>query len=503
MCRVWTFLALVATGFVSGAIPTVDGIFPCGATAGSDVDVSFSGKAEPWPPKFWCSNPGVRIEAGEKAPVARVEVDADAAPGPCLVRVWNDEGSSRPIIFVVGESGEAGTVEDEKSDNGSLETAVPLEGALPRVVYGRLNPREDVDCFSLSLKRGQTLLAYLESHQLRTGNDPILHLYNPKGERIAMAHDNAVNLDPELRHVVQSDGSHVLAVMAIATPPNANVSFHGSTRSTYRLNLALAESDLPERLLPQAGEPDADLGGVKALPIDLFGTLSQPGEIDRVRFSAKAKERVFIEARAFPHRFPTDPVIVVEKPGGATVREIDDVKPDRDASYTYSIPSDGDYAVSVRDRFGRGGTGYRYHLRAGLETGDFEATVGKSEYAIEAGEELEVKVRVRVNRIRGHRVPLEVRVNGLPEGVTSESVMAPEKSGDAVLKFGAAEGTAPVSGPFRIEVVEKEGEAAGKKTAVFSFQDADARGPYLIDEVGDLWLTVTAKEEDKDAVREK
>lgn len=492
MFRGWTFLVLVGTGIVSGAVPSIDGIFPCGAAAGGNVEVSLSGKAEPWPPKFWCSNPGVRFEAGEKAPVARVEVDADAALGPCLVRVWNDEGSSRPIIFVVGKKAEPGFIEDEKTDNGSLENAVRLEGTLPRVVYGRLNPREDVDCYSLSLERGQTLLAYLESHQLRTGNDPILHLYNPKGERVALAHDNAVNLDPELRYAVESDGNHTLALMAIATPPNANVSFHGSTRSTYRLNLALTESDLPERLLPHVGAPDTDISAVMALPIDLFGTLSTTGEVDRIRFSAKAKERVFIEAKAFAYRFPTDPVIVVEKQDGTTIREVDDVKPDRDSSYTYSIPADGEYAVSVRDRFGEGGSGYRYHFRAGIESGDFEATVSKSEFLVEAGKDLEVKVKV--NRVRGHKVSLDVQVKGLPDGVSCENVIAPEKSGDAVLKFLVAEGASAFSGPFRIEVVEKEGGRSAKKTAVFSFQDADARGPYLIDDVEDLWLTVKEKE---------
>ena len=243
-----------------GAVPAADGLFPCGGKAGSSVEVTISGKVDPWPPKFWCSNPKVTCKPAEKAPKVTLSIAKDAEPGPVLVRFWNGEGSSEVIHFLVGASGENEVVEDEKQDNNGVSDAQQIASALPSAVYGRLNPSRDVDCYRLSLKKGQRLFVGMEGYSFRTGLDSILQLYDSRGDRVALAHDGTVNPDPILSHEIERDGTYTIAVMAIATPPNANVSYHGGTKCSYRLNIALREKDLPARILPASGKPDDESG---------------------------------------------------------------------------------------------------------------------------------------------------------------------------------------------------------------------------------------------------
>ena len=125
-------------GNLTAAVPTTDGIFPCGGKAGTTLKASLSGKADPWPPNLWCSNPKVVVKAGEKSPAVVLKIAPDASPGPCLLRAWNKEGASEPFFFVVGKGGETEYVEKEAEENGNLARAMVLDKALPAVVYGRL-----------------------------------------------------------------------------------------------------------------------------------------------------------------------------------------------------------------------------------------------------------------------------------------------------------------------------------------------------------------------------
>lgn len=480
---------LLATGIISAAPPTNDGIFPCGGKAGTEIETTLSGKASPWPPEFWCSNPLVSFVPAEKTPKVTVKIDPKAKPGPCLIRTWNNEGTSEPFIFYIDEPTENLTIEDEKQPNRSITEAQAVETNLPCVVYGRLNPTKDVDCYRIDLKKGQTLHAFVEGYTFRGGIDCVLHLYNPGGLRTRITHDNVLTPDPELTYEATESGPHILAIMAIATPPNANVHFHGSTKSTYRINLALKKSDIPLRLHPAKGKPDADLSKPLTAPIDIFHTLKTGSPRVKATFSAKAKESFKIGVNAYKHRYPTDPVFIIKTKDDKLIREVDDGKNMvRDAEYLLKIPTDGNYSIEIRDRYFKTGADYRYQLTVQKPPPSFTGTVEKSSYTIDPGKEAAIKVKL--TRLDNHKTALKLTIDNLPKGVSFKQPEIPEKTGDITIKLNAALETKPFSGPVKISLTETEGDSPVSKICPFTFQNKDARGPYLIDETADIWLTI-------------
>ncbi|MCB1076774.1 MAG: hypothetical protein KDM64_03000, partial [Verrucomicrobiae bacterium] len=454
------------------------------------------GKAEPWPCGVWCSNPGVTfVPDGETKGQFLAKIAPDARPGPCLVRLHNPDGASEPRFLTIGTLKEV--AEDEKADNDNPAGGQKLEG-LPVTLNGRLEKSQDVDCYTVMLNAEQSFFVHCDSYALRAGTDPFLHLYGPDGSRLLLENDNPRNLDPRLRFKATQSGIHTLAIMAIASPPNANVSFHGAANAVYRLTLATNESALPARYSPEIPGEDTPEAPDSKPPLDVMGTLSKPGETDRHRFSATKGQTLRLRAEATTHGFPTDPVMNLRKSeDDSVIRSVDDGTRDQPAAeYVWKVPADGLYVAEIEDRFHRGGSDFRYRLTIAEPEPDFSATADKNAYVIDPGKAAEIKLKV--TRENGHDAPLELKIDGLPEGVTAEPPEIPAKTADVTVKLSGAADARAASVPIRVRVVEKTGgEEPRNRVAAFSFQDSNARGPYLIDEIADLWLTVKAKPPDK------
>lgn len=485
------------------APPTLDALVPSGGKKGTETaPLAISGKTDPWPPQVWCSNPGVKIEALEEKGKFAFSIDPETESGPCWVRLFNAEGASEPRIFVVGSLPEI--VEDSGQGNDGIAEAIPVE-SLPGVINGRLEKSQDVDAWKVALKKGQTLHARLDGYSLRSGIDPFLHLYDPDEIRVELGNDNPRNLDPRLVHEAEKDGDYVVAVMAIATPPNANVFFHGGGTTAWRLTLSTDATDLPSDAVSEVPAKDSlGIEGEKlkplSLPIDGFGTLlsTDNGKTDRVLFSAKKDQSLRLEVRVLDHGFPTDPVLKLKKEDGSLIREVDDRKSDRNAEYLYKIPADGNYLAEVSDRFGRVGEDLRYQLEIGEEQADFLVAADQSKYSIDPGGKATIKLTV--TRSGGHELPLKVEVVGLPDKISRGELTLDGKAKAGELALEAAPDAPAVSRPIQIRVTEERGEGKNAKTLLvpFSFQGSDARGPYLLDEIDHLWLTVKPKAKNDD-----
>ena len=55
--------AVTSTSLIAATAPTIDALYPAGAERGSTNTLTASGKFDPWPPKVWLSEPGVRFNA--------------------------------------------------------------------------------------------------------------------------------------------------------------------------------------------------------------------------------------------------------------------------------------------------------------------------------------------------------------------------------------------------------------------------------------------------------
>jgi len=218
----------------------------------------------------------------------------------------------------------------------------------------------------------------------------------------------------------------------------------------------------PGRLLvgdgPELTEPSDLRSGVA-----VNGRLAREGEVDSYRLAARAGEKVRLRVDAAAMGSWLDSVVVVRDEKGAVLAENDDtsdaVRPAQarsvsalgvpeaspDSAVEFEAKADGVLTVEVSDRFGAGGPEYGYRLEVGASRPDFAITLllGNANMNLGAMGNVGQARAVRTssgqfgvfNLKPGATVPInfliapvgrpgrvEVRVEGLPDGVEADPV---------------------------------------------------------------------------------
>ena len=135
---------------------------------------------------------------------------------------------------------------------------------------------------------------------------------------------------------------------------------------------------------PEAAQPLAP-------PATFNGRIDAPGDRDWVRFHAKAGEKLTLRVFAQQLGSPLDAVLRVVDASGkelltaddrpAALREWPVVRPLAprqqldDPLAEFESPADGDYAVSIEDRYGHGGEAYAYRFEVAPAQTDFDLVV--------------------------------------------------------------------------------------------------------------------------------
>ena len=160
-----------------------------------------------------------------------------------------------------------------------------------------------------------------------------------------------------------------------------------------------------------------------SLPVGVNGRLSQPDEVHYYSFEAKKNRYYLLEIESDRRDLPLDSVIDVFDATGKQVNRGDDGYYTKDATLHFKAPSDGTFFVAIRDLHNRGGARYIYHLKVEPSGPDFEVH-GKYYYA-----QLAPGTRMiwfaRLSRQNGFNGPVEMQVEGLPQGVTFTPVTIP------------------------------------------------------------------------------
>jgi len=489
-----------ATSVATAAVPTLDSVYPPGGKKGSEIALTLNGKFEPWPCSLWFSRNGLTFTPDpdpKKIGVGKLTIAPDAAPGPVFIRAHNPEGASMPVFFIISDQNE---ILEEEKDNSTVSGASPLDRTkLPLVLNGTLSAGGELDSKRITLEKGETLFAAVEAYALRSLIDPAIHLHDAAGNRLLLEHDGPDNLDPLLTFTAPEKGDYILSIAGFSHPPAASVAYTGSKSANYRLHLALKRDQLPKHLGPADPGPDT-AGDILTPGKPVIGTLKTAGEPARCRISAKKGDKLLVKVEGRALGYPIDPVLRILKADGSEIRKEDDTNKSADPEYLWIVAEDGEYGITVTDRFSRGGDTMRYRLSAAPPVADFTVTLDKSLYTMERGKTLEIKANV--TRLHGHKDSLSFTIPNLPAGITlTAPETVPEKGGEVILKLEAKDDIAAVSTSLQVVATELKTEGdAGKaleKTAVFSFKDDNHRGPYLIDEIAEIWLTLPPVKEEK------
>ncbi len=538
----------------SAAPPTLSHVFPAGAQRGAKATVTCSGKFT-WPVQV--DAPGIDVTAGTESGKLEISIPADLPADRVWIRLYNAEGASAQVPFLIGQLAEV----NEQEPNNTTRNAQALPD--PNATINGVLAAADVDGFAVQLEAGQTLVAALDANtRLGSPMDAILQVVSPDGIVLADNHDD-LGLDPRLAFTAAKAGNVIVRVFAFPAAPDTTIAFRGGENYVYRLTLttgpyvthtrplAVAQANpgtveasgwnvppganLP--VLPFGGtrlgdrqefevldefrrSPDARLGfafvagqpacarvrlspytaaaTVAHSPIDpnnpvllplatsITGCLKTPRQIDAYRLPLQKGQQVIVSVESRSFELPVDPVVQLIAPNGAVVAEVDDSGASRDAVLTHTATLDGDYRVTVRDRYGQSGDRFLYLVTARLEEPDFELSLTADALVVPADKPAELTVKVvRRKAPSGATGPITIEALNLPAGVTVPAVISEPTgatSGEVKLAFTTA--GMPFSGPVRI---------VGKATQPVEKQRT-ARTPAKLGVCHDtLWLTAIEK----------
>ena len=224
-------IASAGAATVRAAEPTLIHLYPVAGEQGANVLVTAAGKFEPWPPKVWVDAPGITFTATPIIGTFNVEIAPEAAVGPHLVRIINEDGASAPRFFIVSRKPDLRDREPNDDWRSPQQLAIT-----PVTISGRLDKTGDVECFAVPLKEGQTLVAWADAYVLGSNCDALLRIVDTRGQLLAFNHDGG-NLDPFLAWKAPCDGTFIVQLMAFAYPAAANVQLTGGEGCVYRVHL--------------------------------------------------------------------------------------------------------------------------------------------------------------------------------------------------------------------------------------------------------------------------
>jgi hypothetical protein len=401
-------------------------------------------------------------------------IAADAVPGPRGWRVWTSQGVTPANRFVVGDLPEVA----EKEVPGE---PIPERVAMPITVNGRVFPHEDVDLWTVAVKKGQSVTAVVEAGRLGSPLDARLEVRDPDG-RPVVENDDTFGPDPAVRFTASADGVYQIKIH--------DINFKGSQAHVYRLTLTagphvdrvfplggrrgaktafrLAGQGLPDTPQTVAIPADAaapylhclEFGGQTtnafALDVDdlpeyvegdapvtvpavVNGFVSRPGESDRIRFAAKKGDVLDVELRAKVLDSALTGILTVEDVNGKVLAKAEaSVK--ADPSLRFTAPADATYTVVVAERFrSLGGPEYAYRLRLASPRAaqDFSLQVKSDALTVPRGGEF--KLPLTVEFVGGFKQAIALKVEGLPAGVTVTGTELKAGQDKATLVFKAAE----------------------------------------------------------------
>jgi hypothetical protein len=468
--------------------------------------------------KVWASGKGVSVEAAKGK--FKVTVAKDAVPGAYWLRAYNDEGASNLRPFVVGMLPEV----TEKEPNDDFKKPHVLDGSC--VVNGKLEKSGDVDCFAVSLKKGQTLVASLEANRtLRSPMDGMLQILSADGF-VLEENNDFHGLDPQLAFTAKKDGTYITRVYAFPAAPDASIRYFGSDACVYRLTLttgAFADFALP--LAASKDGPPLEVQGwnlapesqkltFAAVPGEPFGTALAPGLANALRlrsephpvyakpagalkppfsatgrievprgealipFEGKKGQALALQVESRSLGLAVNPVLRLLDKDGKQLTRAEPGKLNADTSQLFVLPADGAYTIAVSDLYAGGGLRHTFLLRV-LSEPDYDLSVAADRFTITPGKP--TTIAVKVNRLRGFSKPVEVTAEGLPEGVKVEVTQPAKPDPNTVTLSLTAE--KPASGSFRL-VGKVKDDPTLTRVARFALAEFD-------ETTADLWLTAT------------
>ncbi|MCI0702407.1 MAG: hypothetical protein L0241_15095 [Planctomycetia bacterium] len=420
--------------------PTASYIFPAGAQRGTSVDVRVGGlflhdkcdfhivgsgithSPHLTPAKrIWFEGPLLPIpesQQQEDYPAdmqGKITVAKDAPPGERRVQVFTSQGGAGGPVFIVGELPEV----IEKEIDGE---PIPVPIKLPVTANGRIFPREDVDLWEFDAEAGKTVTAFVHTKSIKSPLVTRLDILDSSGKVIAeeMLHP-CIRTDGSVKFTPKVSGKYRVRIRDARTL--------GGPAYVYRLTVTtenVPAFHYPIRVItPGVKEILPPQTGALAPPVALHGQIEKAGAVTEWKVDLKKGEKYTFELQARKFDSPLCGVFTLYDATGKELAKGEASETADPPRLPFTTPADGTYTLKVREKFrGRGGENFVYRLvvwdTSTLGDPSFSLAVATDVFTVQRG--AAVKVKVTAERHGGFAGPIEIKAQGLPEGIEMKPV---------------------------------------------------------------------------------
>jgi hypothetical protein len=505
----WTKLSAGVLGvFFSLAIPVhatsprITAITPTGAQRGSEVELRLTGSRIDDAQEIIFYEPGIKvlkIDAAKTNSIkAQIQISADCPFGEYHLRLRTAGGISELRTFQVGPF----PVVNEVEPNNASTNAQKI--ALNTTVSGTI-ASEDIDCFTVTAKKGERISAEVEGIRLGRGAfDSVLTLQDAQGNVLAGSDDTSLLLqDSMISITAPADGDYRVSLRDIGYGGNNDfvyrlhlgnfprptsvypaggkagetvaVKFLGDAKGEFTQSIKLPGEVIDRfgayaeqagvfapspnwmrvsslrNVLETEGNKDREHACVaESPPFALNGIVSKKGEVDWFKFKASKGQALDVTVYARKLRSPIDSLIEIFDSSGKSLASNDDAS-GADSYLKFNPPADGEYFLSIRDQLNAGGADYVYRVEVGPMTPSLTINIPqvarndsqtRQYIVVPQGNRFASMVAVKRKDVAGD---VALQFEGLPSGITMQADVIPAKLDQEPVVFEASE-NAPIAG---------------------------------------------------------
>jgi hypothetical protein len=485
--------ALLLAGPAHAQVPSVGFVFPPGAQVNTTAKVNVGGGNLQGATAVLISGEGVeaKITANTEAASLPVElnVSPNAVPGERQVRVVTPRGTSNAGRLWVGAFPEV----NETEPNNTVAAPHKLE-KLPITVNGQVNGGEDADYFLFQANAGDTYVFDLVSYRMSSALDGYLSLYDARGKALQSTLE-AFDRDPRIIHTFKSSGTYAIQVRDTLYRGGANFVYKltvgkvpvitgylpmgGKRGETVNLALQgvnlgamttmsvqipaagdeevmvqpntpagpssspirLTASDLYETVESEPNDTPAQATPAGGAPVVINGRIDKTGDRDVFRIKPEAAGNLAFDLYGRRIGSRIDSFVRIMDATGKDIQANDDAV-GKDSRIVFGVQANTEYLVEVRNLVANFGGEVFYRLQVSPVGGqDFKLTVTPD--AVNVGQSGSTVVTVNVARVNGFAGPLELRIEGLPAGLTLSPAAVPAGANTAQFTLTAAADAVP------------------------------------------------------------
>lgn len=209
-----------------------------------------------------------------------------------------------------------------------------------------------------------------------------------------------------------------------------------------------------------AGDQTPDQPKLLQAPVTVCGSIRKERDIDCFRVPMTKGTAYQIAVESVSLHSAMVPMARLKDPTGKVVAEVRENSNASDAVLSHTAGLDGEYTLTIRDRYHHGGERYFYRLSIVPRPCDFALSLAADSYRATPTEPAEIQVSVVRHTGSGETISdIEIEAVGLPPGATAASVIS-KSEGDTSGKVTLTVKTVGTSfsGPIQIR-----GTAVGRK----------------------------------------